>query len=272
MLPSPGPDAAVLVTGASSGIGAAIARELARRGHPTLLVARRGDALADLAAELRELSGQDAEVHALDLGADADLAAARALVEDDRVAGVVNAAGFGVTGRVAEIADQQDALDGLVRLNVLALHSLTVAAVGALVRRAAADGRPGAILNVSSITAFQPLPGAASYAASKAFVQSFSEAVHTELSGSGVTLTTVSPGLTRTGFADAAGTDAFDRVPDLLVGEAADVAAAGVAAMVRGDRSVTPGLLNQLSALGGRLAPRTLLLPALDAGMDLYGA
>ncbi|MEJ2885111.1 SDR family NAD(P)-dependent oxidoreductase [Actinomycetospora aeridis] len=270
-LPAPAPDAAVVVTGASSGIGAAVARELGRRGHPMVLVARSGDALADLAAELRALSGQDAAVHALDLGTDADLAAARELVDDDRVAGVVNAAGFGVTGRVAELADVQAALDGLVRVNVLALHSLTVAAVGALVRRAAADARPGAILNVSSITAFQPLPGAASYAASKAFVQSFSEAVHTELAGTGVTLTTLSPGLTRTGFADAAGTD-FGRAPDLVVGEAADVAAAGVEAMVRGDRSVTPGLVNQLTALGGRLAPRTLLLPALDAGMDLYGA
>jgi short-subunit dehydrogenase len=96
--------------------------------------------------------------------------------------------------------------------------------------------------------------------------------VHTELSGTHVTLTTVSPGLTRTGFADAAGTDAFDQMPDLVVGEADDVAEAGVAAMERGDRSVTPGLVNQLTALGGRFAPRTLLLPALQAGMDFFGA
>ncbi|GAA4920326.1 hypothetical protein EV188_10255 [Actinomycetospora succinea] len=264
-LPPPGPDSRVVVTGASSGIGAAIARALARRGHPTILVARTQEALADLATELTGLAG-DATVHAADLGTDAGLDATRVLLDDPDVVGLVNAAGFGVTGRVAELAgdaEQRAALDGLVRLNVLALHDLTVAAVGALTRR----GRPGAILNVSSITAFQPLPGAASYAAGKAFVQSFSEAVHTELAGTGITLTTVSPGLTRTGFADAAGTDAFDQVPDLLVGEADDVAEAGVAAMARGDRAVTPGLLNQLSALGGRLAPRTLLLPVLDAGM-----
>ena len=267
-LPPPGPHARVLVTGASSGIGAAVARALAIRGYPTTLVARRQDALADLAAELVGLSGLEAEVHPADLGTDAGLAAVRELVDDERVVGLVNAAGFGVTGRVADLADdagRRAALDGLVRLNVLALHDLTVAAVGALVRR----GGPGAILNVSSITAFQPLPGAASYAASKAFVQSFSEAVHTELSGTDVTLTTVSPGLTRTGFADAADTGAFDQVPDLVVGEAADVAEAGVAAMARGDRSVTPGLINQLSTLGGRFSPRTLLLPALDAGMRL---
>ncbi len=273
-LPPPGPDAAILVTGASSGIGAAVARVLAARGHPTVLVARRGDALTELAAELRAVSGQASQVHAADLGTDAGLTLTRDLLDDERVVGLVNAAGFGVTGRVADLAgdaDRRAALDGLVRLNVLALHDLTVAAVGALTRRVSED-RPGAILNVSSITAFQPLPGAASYAASKAFVQSFSEAVHAELAGTGLTLTTLSPGLTRTGFADAAGTDAFDQVPDLVVGEAADVAEAGVAAMARGDRSVTPGLVNQLSAVGGRLAPRTLLLPALKAGMEAFGA
>lgn len=274
-LPPPGPDARVLVTGASSGIGAAVARVLAGRGYPTVLVARRHDVLAELAAELHGLCGHPSEVHAADLGTDPGLAAGVGLLDDERVVGLVNAAGFGATGRVADLgedADGRDTLSGLVRLNVLALHDLTVAGVAALTRRAAAGGGAGAILNVSSITAFQPLPGAASYAASKAFVQSFSEAVHAELSGTGVTLTTVSPGLTRTGFADAAGTDAFDRAPDLVVGRAEDVAEAGVAAMARGDRTVTPGLINQLTALGGRLAPRTLLLPALDAGMDLFGA
>ena len=153
---------------------------------------------------------------------------------------------------------------------MLALHDLTIAAVGALVRRAEATRRTGAILNVSSITAFQPLPGVASYAASKAFVQSFSEAVNAELSGTGVTLTTLSPGLTRTGFADAADTDAFDKAPDVFVGEAADVAEAGVAAMAAGDRTVVPGLVNQLSAAGGRLAPRSLLLPAVNTAMDWF--
>ena len=272
-LPPPGPDAHVLVTGASSGIGAAIARALAARGYPTMLVARREEALTELAAELRDRSGLTAEVHAADLGSDEGRDTVRRIVlDDERVVGVVNAAGLGVTGRVADLADEDGraALDGLVRLNVLALHDLTIAAVGALVHRAEATRRTGAILNVSSITAFQPLPGVASYAASKAFVQSFSEAVNAELSGTGVTLTTLSPGLTRTGFADAAGTDAFDQAPDVFVGEADDVAEAGVAAMAAGDRSVVPGLVNQLSAVGGRLAPRSLLLPAVNTAMDWF--
>jgi short-subunit dehydrogenase len=272
-LPPPGPDAHVLVTGASSGIGAAIARALAARGYPTMLVARREAALTDLAAELRDRSGLTSEVHAADLGGDEGRDIVRRIVlDDERVVGVVNAAGLGVTGRVADLADEDGraALDGLVRLNVLALHDLTIAAVGALVHRAEATRRTGAILNVSSITAFQPLPGVASYAASKAFVQSFSEAVNAELSGTGVTLTTLSPGLTRTGFADAAGTDAFDQAPDVFVGEADDVAEAGVAAMAAGQRTVVPGLVNQLSVAGGRLAPRSLLLPAVNTAMDWF--
>lgn len=269
-LPPPGPDSLVLVTGASSGIGAETARALAARGYPTLLVARREDALTDLAAELGRTTGLTSEVHAADLADDEARAGVRDLLHrDDRIVGLVNAAGFGVTGRVVD--SDAEALDGLIRVNVLALHDLSVAAVDAFVRRARSTGRSGAILNVSSITAFQPLPGVASYAASKAFVQSFSEAVHTELAGTGVTLTTLSPGLTRTGFADAAETDAFDRAPGFTVGEAADVAEAGVAAMAAGHRSVVPGLVNQLSAFSGRLTPRSVLLPVVHQAMDWFG-
>jgi len=266
-LPPPAPDAHVLVTGASSGIGAEIARALARRGYPTVLVARRAEALADLAAEL---SDPGAEVHAADLGDDADRERIRDVIQgDERIVGVVNAAGYGVTGKVADLAaepERAEALDGLVRLDVLALHDLSVAAVGALTRRAKSTRRTGAILNVSSVAAYQPMPGGASYAASKAFVQSFSEAVHAELAGTGVTVTSLSPGLTKTEFDTRAGVDGvFDRAPDLLVDTAANVAEAGVAAMAAGRRTVVPGVLNQLQAASGRVVPRTLLLPAINA-------
>lgn len=268
-LPAPGPTAHVLVTGASSGIGAELARRLGARGYPTVLVARRADALADLAAELSGAGRPGARVVPADLLDDDDREEVRDIVRDDPdVVGVVNAAGYGLTGRVAEIVARPggaEGLDGLVRLNALALHDLTVAAVAAFVPR----GR-GAILNVSSITAYQPLPGVASYAATKAFVQAFSEAVHVELAGTGVTLTTVSPGLTRTGFADASGTDAFDKAPAFTVGEATDVAETAVAAMVAGRRSVVPGLVNQLSMLGGRHVPRSLLLPAVAEVMGRF--
>ena len=262
-LPPPGPDAHVLVTGASSGIGAAVARSLSSRGYPVVLVARRAEVLAELARELGgELDG--ARTLAADLADDAERARVREVVlADERIVGVVNAAGYGLTGRVADIAGRPggaEDLDQLVRLDVLALHDLTVAAVTALMDRGG-----GAVLNVSSITAYQPLPGVASYAAAKAFVQSFSEAVHAELAGSGVSLTTVSPGLTRTGFADAAGTEAFDRAPAFTVGDAEDVAEAAVEAMAAGRRTVVPGWVNQLSAFGGRHVPRSLLLPVVNS-------
>lgn len=258
-LPPSGSDQHVVVTGASAGIGAASARALGRRGYPTVLVARRAETLEDLAEEV------GGRVLAADLADDDERAKVRdVIVGDERVVGVVNAAGFGAVGRLADLAvDQPEHLDKLVRLNVLALHDLTVAAAGALVHR----GR-GAILNVSSVGAFQPVPGSASYAASKAFVQSFSEAVHAELAGTGVSLTTLSPGVTRTEFGEAAGTSLLDRAPSAITSSPEEVAEAGVAGMLLGRRSVIPGVVNQLGALSGRLAPRSVLLPAANAALD----
>lgn len=257
-LPAPGPNAHVVVTGASSGIGAAMARALACRGYPTVLVARRGEALATLAASL-----PDARALVADLGDEADRARVRDVVTGDTgVVGLVNAAGSGHVGHLAEAAvDEPGPLADMVRVNVLALHELTAAAVGALVPRG-----NGAILNVSSLGAFAPVPGLASYTATKAFVQSLSEAVHAELAGTGVSLTTLSPGMTRTEFDRAGGMDpVFERVPGALLAEAEEVAEAGVAAMVAGQRAVVPGVLNQLGAVTARVLPRSALLPALAA-------
>jgi short-subunit dehydrogenase len=120
----------------------------------------------------------------------------------------------------------------------------------------------GAILNVASTAAYQPLPGFATYAASKAFVQSFSEAVHAELGGTGVSVTTLSPGFTHTEFGENAGAgDKEAAMPEFLFHEAPEVARVGVEAMVAGRRTAIPGLANRASMLGGRVAPRSLLLP-----------
>jgi len=137
------------------------------------------------------------------------------------------------------------------------VHHLTGAFLDRMVDRGA-----GAILNVASTAAYQPLPGFATYAASKAFVQSFSEAVHAELGGTGVTVTCLSPGFTRTEFGVNARAAEDERaMPDFLFSHPADVARTGVDAMVAGRRTAIHGLGNRASMLGGRMAPRSLLLP-----------
>ena len=145
----------------------------------------------------------------------------------------------------------------VVRLNVETVQHLTGAFLPRMVERGA-----GAILNVASTAAFQPLPGFATYAASKAFVQSFSEAVHAELGGTGVSVTCLCPGFTQTDFPEnAAASEAAGKIPDFLWMDVHDVARVGVDAMVAGRRTAIPGLRNRASMIGGRFAPRTLLLP-----------
>ena len=258
-LPAPSSENTVVVTGASAGIGADLARELARRDYNVVLVARRVERLRRLVRELERSYGVDAAVEPCDL-VDAD--ERRGLVERlgagrRAVVGVCNNAGFGTLTTLlnADLEREQD----VVRLNVEALHHLTGAFLRPMVERG-----EGAILNVASTAAFQPLPGFATYAATKAFVQSFSEAVHAELGGTGVSVTCLCPGFTHTEFGDNA--DAGDEevaLPEFLFAEAADVARTGVEAMIAGRRSVIPGRLNRATMIGGRLAPRSLLLPVV---------
>jgi short-subunit dehydrogenase len=256
-LPPPSLENAVVVTGASSGIGAELARELAARGYNLVLAARTERALADLADELRAAHAVAVDVEAVDL-ADADVRAALiARLHDGarEVVGVCNNAGFGSVGRFRDADLERETR--MVRLNVEALHELTGAFLGRMV-----DQGIGAVLNMASIAAHQPLPSMATYAATKAFVVAFSEAVHAELAGTGVSVTTVCPGPTRTDFGRRAGLGSAEgQAPELAFMTAPDVAAAAIEAMVAGRRSVTPGLANKALGLGGRLVPRSLLLP-----------
>lgn len=247
----------MLVTGASSGIGSELARELAARAYNVVLVARRAERLAALAEELRLTHGIHADVEPCDL---VDPDARRALVAgleagERTVVGVCNNAGFGTVAAFHESDLERE--QRVVRLNVEAVHHLT----GAFLPRMVRDGA-GAILNVASTAAFQPLPGFATYAASKAFVQSFSEAVHAELGGTGVSVTTLYPGFTRTEFGENANAaDKEAAMPAFLFMDAPDVARLGVEAMIEGRRTAIPGLRNRVSMMGGRMAPRSLLLP-----------
>jgi uncharacterized protein len=247
----------VLVTGASAGIGSELARELAKRNYNLVLVARRAGRLQQLADELRLSHGIHADVETCDL---TDASARRSLVarlqERERdVVGVCNNAGFGTVATLLKSDLERE--QQVVRLNVEAVHHLTGAFLGRMVERGA-----GAVLNVASTAAFQPLPGFATYAATKAFVQSFSEAVHAELGGTGVSVTCLCPGFTHTEFPESAEAgDAKNTIPGFLWMEAPEVARAGVEAMIAGRRTVIPGLKNRASMVGGRFAPRSVLLP-----------
>jgi uncharacterized protein len=171
--------------------------------------------------------------------------------------GLCNSAGVAGFG---PLLDQDvDESEAIVRLNALALYDLT----NRLVRDMAERGE-GAVLNLGSIVAFAPQPHNATYGATKAFVTSFSEALHTELSGTGVSVTVVNPGPTRTEIWDRSGAEgASGAGPDVLWQEAEDVARAAVDAMVAGQRSVVPGMTNKLASLAWHLTPRTALLPVM---------
>lgn len=256
-LPDPSAASAALVTGASSGIGAAIARELAARGHNLICVARRAERLAELADELSRSAGVRVEPLAADLADDAERDRLAAEVErlGLTVEILVNCAGFGSAGDLQR--EDRELLVRMVRLNCDALLDLQARYAPGM----AARGR-GAIVNLASTAAFQPMPGNATYAASKAFVLSLSEATHAELAEAGVTVTAVCPGPVKTEFADVAGIAAAgERVPGFVWTPAEDVATAAVDGADRGRRVVVPGLLNRAGALSGQHAPRALALP-----------
>lgn len=257
-LPPPSPDSTCLVTGASSGIGAEIARELAERGLGVTLVARREERLRELADQLSAAEGIRAEVIVASVADQHGRAELTAEIERRglTVEVLINNAGYGSAGRFQDIDSSNE--ESMVRLNVEAVVGLC----GIYAPRMVARGR-GAILNVGSTAGFQPLPRMATYAATKAFVISFTEALHTDLAGTGVTATVLNPGFTETEFADAGGVGSFEQLPSFLVDDAVDVARAAVEGLEKGKRSVIPGAHNALTSIGGRFAPRTLLLPAM---------
>ncbi len=253
-----------LVTGASSGIGADLARELARTGHDLVLSARQAAPMEALAAELAP-TGARATVVTADLsrpGAAADLLRdieSRGLTLDALVAN----AGLGANGRF----DQSDPVRvyEMLQVNVVALTELTRLVLPGMVAR-----RRGRVMLVASTAAFQPGPQMAVYCATKAYVLSFGEAVAWELRGTGVTLTSLCPGATRTNFSQTAGADHTGLFSSGLIPvmTAAEVARQGVRGMLAGRRVVVTGLLNKLVALSGRVSPRALSLPLAASMMS----
>ncbi|WP_320671186.1 SDR family NAD(P)-dependent oxidoreductase [Patulibacter defluvii] len=257
-LPAPSAGTMVLVTGAASGIGEQLARQLAGRGHGLLLVDRQAAAVEALAAELDGPVRVEAAVCDLTVAAQRDRLIARVQQDERALVGLCNNAGIMLVGAALEIP--LDADRAQVAVNAVAVHHLALALAPLMVRRG-----EGAILNTASLAANQPLPGLATYAASKAFVHTLSEALHAELRGSGVSCTSLCPGATDTHLIDTDnGQRAARWVPGALWAQPAFVAACGIEGMVKGRRTVVPGLANRaLLAPLGRYVPRKAGLPVI---------
>ncbi len=247
-----------LVTGATRGIGFELAALLARDRYDLVLVGRNREQLSQNARQLESQHGIRVRVLAKDLSAsnaaDGIVDALRADMVGIDV--LLNNAGFGWNGRFVE-SDLAEQLS-MIQVNVTALMHLTRLLLPAMVAR-----RSGRILNVASTAAFYPGPMMATYYASKAFVLSFSEALAEELRGTGVTVTALCPGPTRTGFQARAGMGNSRRVKSLFVMDAATVAAAGYRALHNGKRVCVPGVLNRLMTMFARILPKAAVLQIL---------
>ena len=240
-----------LVTGASAGIGAAFAAQLAREPYDLILVARAQDRLDALAAQLRADHQIEVEPLAADLTDVAQLRVVEEVVAgDDRLELLINNAGFGTFGPFAESDPNQEETE--IRLNVLALVRLTRAALPGMLARGS-----GGIINVSSIAGMQAAPYNATYGATKAYVSSFTESLHEELRGSGVRVQALCPGFTRTEFQDRAGID-VSRVPAFAWMTPEAVAQASLAALRRGEIVCIPGVYNRVLATLTGAVPRSV--------------
>jgi len=251
-----------LITGASSGIGADLARVFASHGHELVLVARRQRELTDLAEEIASKGAKRPIVMAVDLAErDAVARIAAELKSRDREpAYLINNAGFGLAGPSA-VLDRGEQL-AMIDVNVRALTELTLTFVESIVRHR------GGILNVASIVSFMPGPGMAIYYASKAYVLSFSEALHGELSRRGVRVTALCPGPVATGFQSRAGirVGTGGETSPLAI-PARRVAEIGYDALMRGKRVVVAGFGNRIVVFFMRVLPHALLLPMMKARM-----
>ena len=242
-----------LVTGASGGIGADLARVFAREGHDLALVARSADKLEALAGEIEALGHRRPFTLSLDL---AQPQACEALALALHAAGLtpstlINNAGFGLLGPAASLDRAQQI--AMIDLNVRVLTDLSLRFTDSLVRH------KGGILNVASIAGFMPGPGMAVYHATKAYVLSFSEALYQELGAQGVRVTALCPGPVETEFMARAGIP-DDYFPQFLSRSADRVARDGYNGLMRGQRVVVPGSANKAAALLTRLMPRGVVL------------
>lgn len=243
------PFTSALITGASSGIGEAMVRSLGEAGIPQVIVARRVDRLEELAAGYSNVEVLAADLTTRD---GVDKVVRRVTDTEHPVDLVVNNAGFGTSGEFHTL--EHDRLGDEISLNVAALTQISRAALGVMVPR----GR-GYLLNVSSVASFQPAPKLAVYAATKAYVTSLSESLHEEVRGTGVHVTALCPGLTRTEFQSVSGSDLYTgEYPGFAWLSADDVAGAGLRDVAKGRALSIPGALYKSMVAASSISPRGL--------------
>lgn len=258
-LPSPTADNRAVVTGASSGIGTALAAELAGRGYSLILVARRGEILTELAQRLTLAHGITAEVRAVDL---ADRTQRASLVDELSVRDIAilcNNAGIATFGPVAELDFAYERAQ--MELNATAVHDLTLAVLPGMIERKA-----GGILISGSAAGNMPIPNNATYAASKAFANTFSESLRGELKDSGVNVTLLAPGPVRTETPAPEEESIVDKmVPDFLWVSSEYTAKVSIDALARNKMRIVPGLISKGMSVAGNYGPRAMTAPIAGA-------
>lgn len=254
-LPLPTASNRAVVTGASSGIGMALATELARRGHSLIVVARRGEVLEELRVRLEAEFKVTVEVRSCDL---ADPATRQPLLDElaeREISILCNNAGIATFGPIASLDPQFEKHQ--VQVNAVACHDLILAVLPGMVSR-----RSGAILNVGSAAGNMPIPNNATYAASKAFLNTFSESLRGELRESGVNVTLLAPGPVRTEEIAEEDKSFVDRiVPDRLWVDTEYTARVSLDALARNKMRVVPGPLSQAMSVAGNYTPRGIMAP-----------
>lgn len=254
-LPAPTADNRAVVTGASSGIGTALAEELAKRGYSVILVARRGDLLAELAQRLTDTYGVTAEVRAVDLSDREQRAPLVAELAGREIAILCNNAGVATFGAVADL--DADVERSVMELNAVAVHDLTLAVLPGMLARG------GGILITGSAAGNMAIPNNATYAATKAFTNTFSESLRGELTGSGVHVTLLAPGPVRTDNPDQE--EVGSKIPDFIWVSAAYTAKISIEALARNKMRVVPGLISKGMSVAGQYAPRALTAPIVGS-------
>lgn len=264
-LPAPTADGRAVVTGASSGIGTALAEELAARGYSLIVVARRGALLDALAQRLTTRHGVAVEVRAVDLSDPTARASLTAELAQRKISVLCNNAGVATFGPVAGL-DHRIERD-LVQLNAVAVHDLTLAVLPGMVARG-----HGGILFTGSAAGNLPVPNNATYAATKAFSNSFAESLRGELGGTGVHVTLLAPGPVRTEAPDPTQASIVDRLlPDALWVTSASVAAESLEGLARNKMRVVPGIVSKVMSVAGGYAPRALSAPVIGKLYRKFG-